>query len=263
MDLTCDDGTLRMSLMEHLEDLRARIIKALYGFGAIFVLCLIYSEKLFDIAMAPGRAALARTGIPGAEFVALTVMEKFQIIWVQVPVVASLFLGAPWILWQLWAFISPGLYKHEKKWAVPFVLSSAGLFILGGLFGYFIALGNGMSFLLGIGKEDHVVPLISIADYFDVFVDLLLGIGVAFEVPVLMFFLTLIRVVSPGFLFRHSRYAIMAIVIVAAVVTPTPDAFNLMLFAVPMCMLFFLGIFLSYLLVRKREGRWPFKRRVS
>jgi sec-independent protein translocase protein TatC len=260
MDVDSDDGMLRMPLMGHLEELRARIIRALYGFGAIFVLCLFYSEKLFNIAMAPGRAALQRTGIPGAEFVALTVMEKFQIIWVQVPVVASLFLGAPWILWQVWAFISPGLYKQEKKWAVPFVLSAAGLFILGGLFGYFIALSNGMSFLLGIGKDDQVVPLISIASYFDVFVDLLLGIGVAFELPVLMFFLTLIRVVSPGFLLRNSRYAIITIVTIAAIVTPTPDAFNLMLFAVPMCMLFFLGTFLSYLLVLKREQRrFPWK----
>ena len=260
MDPTSDDGMLRMSLMEHLEELRARIIKALYGFGAIFLVCLIYSEKLFNIAMAPGRAALARTGIPGAEIVSLTVMERFQIMWVEIPIVASLFLSSPWILWQLWAFISPALYKREKRWAVPFVLATAGLFLLGGLFGYFVALGNGMTFLLGIGKDSQVVPLVSIADYFDIFVDLLLGIGVAFELPVLMFFLTLIRVVSPGFLFRHSRYAIMAIVIIAAVVTPTPDAFNLMLFAVPMCALFFIGILLSYVLVKKRDGRWPFRR---
>ncbi len=250
-----ENGMLRMSLLEHLEELRSRIIKALYGFGAVFVLCLIYSENLFNLAMAPGRAALERTGIPGAEFVSLTVMERFQIMWVEVPVVASLFLGSPWILWQVWAFVSPGLYKREKKWAVPFLLSTAGLFLLGGLFGYFIALGNGMSFLLGIGKDSHVVPLVSIADYFDVFVDLMLGIGIAFELPVLMFFLTLLGVASPGFLLRHSRYAIMAIVILAAIITPTVDAFNLMLFSVPMVALFFIGVLCSYVLVLKRQKR--------
>lgn len=253
-----DGGMLRMSLVEHLEELRSRILKALYGLGVVFVLCLIESEKLFNIAMAPGWEALRRTGIPGADFVALGVMEQFQIIFVKVPVVASLFLGSPWILWQVWAFLSPGLYKREKKWAIPFVLSTAGLFILGGLFGYFVALGNGMSFLLGIGKNVRVLPLISIADYFDIFVDLMLGIGVAFELPVLMFVLTLVRVVSPGFLLRHSREAIVAIVTIAAIVSPTTDAFNLALLAAPMIALFFLGIALSHLVVLKREKRWPF-----
>lgn len=253
------DGTLRMPLMEHFEELRSRILRALYGFGVVFALCLLESERLFDIAMAPGWAALHRTGIPGANFVALGVMEQFQIVYVKVPVVAALFLGSPWILWQVWAFLSPGLYKREKKWAVPFLLSTAGLFVLGGLFGYFVALGNGMSFLLGIGKNVHVLPLISIADYFDVFVDLLVGIGVAFELPVLMFFLTLIRLVSPGFLWNHSRYAILGIVIVAAILSPTTDVFNLMLFSVPMVVLFFIGILASYGIERKRSGRWPFR----
>ncbi len=253
-----DSGMARMSMLEHLQELRARILKALYGFGVVFVLCLFESEKLFNIAMAPGWEALRRTGIQGANFVALAVMEQFQIVYVKVPVVASLFLGSPWILWQVWAFISPGLHKNEKKWAIPFILSTAGLFILGGLFGYYVALGNGMLFLLGIGKDVRVLPLISIADYFDIFVDLMLGIGVAFELPVLMFVLTLLRVASPVFLLRHSREAIVAIVTLAAIVSPTTDAFNLALFAAPMIVLFFLGVAASYLVVRKREKRWPF-----
>jgi hypothetical protein len=104
-------------------------------------------------------------------------------------------------------------------------LGSAGLFLLGGAFGYFVAFRYGMTFLLGIGKNAHVLPLISIEDYFDRFVDMMLGIGVAFELPILLFFLTLIRVVSPGFLLGHSEYVIMAIVILAAIITPTPDVF--------------------------------------
>jgi sec-independent protein translocase protein TatC len=250
-----EEGMLRMSILEHLEELRARILKALFGFGVVFLICVFESDKLFDIVMAPGWDAMRRTGIPGAAFVAIGIMEQFQIIWVWTPLVASLFLASPWILWQLWAFLSPGLYKREKKWAIPFVLCTAGLFLLGGAFGYFIAFRNGMAFLLGIGKNTHVLPLISIEDYFDTFVDLMLGIGVAFELPVLLFFLTLIRMVSPSFLLNHSRYAIMGVVIVAAILTPSPDAFNLMLFAVPMVLLFFLGIFVSYLLVLKRENR--------
>jgi sec-independent protein translocase protein TatC len=97
--------------------------------------------------------------------------------------------------------------------------------------------------------------MVSISEYFDLFVNVMLGIGLVFELPVIIFFLTLIRVVSPKFLIAHSRYAILGIVIVAAVVTPTPDIFNLLLFAVPMCMLFYVGIFASYILVLKREDR--------
>lgn len=246
---------LRMSILEHLDELRARIIRTLYGFGVVFLICVYESDRLFNIIMVPGWAAMKATGIVGAGFVATSVMENFQIVYVWTPVVASLFLASPWILWQGWGFISPGLYRRERKWAIPFVAGAAGLFIVGGLFGYFIAFRYGMEFLFGIGKDVHVLPLITIESYFDTFVDVMLALGLIFELPVLLFFLTLLRVASPSFLLEHTRYAIMAIVTLAAIVTPTVDAVNLMLVAVPMCVLFFLGIFLSYLLVLKRENR--------
>ncbi len=246
---------LRMSFLEHLEELRSRIIKALGGFGLIFCLCLTFSPQLFEVVLLPGLKALRATGIAGAEFIAIDVVEQFSIVWVWTPLVASIFFSAPWILWQLWAFISPGLYQREKKWAVPFVTCTAGLFLLGGVFGYFIALPSGLAFLFGASGVSHVVPKITIENYFDRFVDALLGIGMVFEIPVLVFFLTLIRVASPSFLLKNARYAILAIVTLAAIVTPTTDAVNLTMFALPMCLLFFLGLFASYLLVLKRESR--------
>lgn len=255
-----DEGMLRMSFMEHLEELRSRIIRALYGLGGVFLLCVIFSNQLAEIMLTPGREALKNTGDPLAQFIAINPMEMFSIIWVWTPLVAALFLGSPWILWQVWSFISPGLYQKEKRWAVPFVLSTAGLFIAGGCFGYFLAFRYGATFLFGLGESVGVHPMISIDQYFDLFVDVMLGIGAVFELPVLIFFLTLIHVASPSFLLNHSRYAILAIVILAAIITPTPDVFNLMLFAVPMCLLFFLGIFASYLLVLRREKRrFPWK----
>jgi sec-independent protein translocase protein TatC len=248
-----DEGMLRMSFLEHLEELRSRIIKALYGLGLVFLVCVIFSTQLFRIVLAPGQEALRATGDPLAQFIAINPMEQFSIMWVWTPLVASLFLGSPWILWQVWSFISPGLYYKEKRWAVPFVLSTATLFLAGGAFGYFLAFRYGTTFLFGLGQSVGVHPMISIDSYFDIFVDVMLGIGAVFELPVLIFFLTLIHVASPSFLLNHSRYAILGIVILAAIITPTPDVFNLMLFAVPMCLLFFLGIFASYLLVLKRE----------
>jgi sec-independent protein translocase protein TatC len=249
------EGMLRMSILEHLEDLRNCIVNALWGFGLVFVLCTIFSTQLFDIILAPGLQALKNTGIEGAGIIAIDPTEQFSIIWIWTPLVASLFLGAPWLLWQVWRFVSPGLYQREKKWAVPFVTCTAGLFLLGGLFGYFIAFPFGMTFLFGIGGSSHVVPKITVENYFNKFVDVILGIGIVFELPILIFFLTLIRVASPAFLLKHSDYAILAIVTISAIVTPTVDVVNLVMVAVPMCLLFFVGIFGSYLIVLRREKR--------
>ena len=204
-----DQGMLRMSFLEHLEELRSRIIKALCGFGAIFSLSLIFSPQLFAVVLGPGLKALRNTGIAGAEFIAIDVTEQFSIVWVWTPLVTSIFLSAPWVLWQLWAFISPGLYEREKRWAVPFVASTAGLFILGGVFGYFVARPSGLAFLFGASGATHVVPKITIENYFDRFVDAMLGIGLVFEIPVMVFFLTLIRVVSPAFPRYGKLYAHM------------------------------------------------------
>ena len=129
------------------------------------------------------------------------------------------------------------------------------MFILGGCFAYFVAFRFGLAFLLSIGLSNGVTPLVTITHYFDLFVNVMLGVALVFELPIAIFFLTVLHLASPRFLLQHSRYAILAIVILAAIITPTPDFFNLMLFAVPMCLLFFVGVFASYLLVMKREGK--------
>jgi sec-independent protein translocase protein TatC len=249
-----DDGMLRMSFLEHLEELRSRIIRAIAGIGVAFVLSLTYTDRLWAFVCQPAVAALKTLGFRPT-LVQIEPMESFQIIWVKLPIMCSIFLASPWILYQVWAFISPGLYKKERRWAVPFVLCSAGLFILGGLFAYFVAFRFGLTFLLGIGKGNYVEPMVSISNYFDLFVNVVLGVALVFELPIIIFFLTLVRVVSPAFLVRHSRYAILGIFIIAAVVTPTPDVFNMMIFAVPMCVLFYVGVFAGYLVVLNRENR--------
>src|SRR5579872_5209915 len=254
-------GMLRMSFMEHLEELRSRLLKAVYGLVVAFVVSLVYAGKLWDIISDPAVEALKHLHVEPPQLAQLTPMEGFSIIWVKLPLLCSVFIASPWIVYQIWAFISPGLYKKERRWALPFVLITAGLFITGGLFAYFLAFRFGLEFLLGIGMSNNVRPVVSITEYFDLFVNVTLGVGLVFELPVLIFMLTLLRIVSPRFLIRHSRYAILIIVIIAAIVTPTPDVFNLMLFAVPMCALYFVGVFAGYLLVLKREGRsFPWKK---
>jgi sec-independent protein translocase protein TatC len=249
-----EKGMLRMSFMEHLEELRARLIRALLGIVVAFLLSLTFCKPLWDVVVAPAVIALKVLHL-NPQLVAITPTEQFNVIYLKLPLLVSLFLGSPWVLYQVWAFISPGLYKRERRWAVPFIFCTAGLFISGGCFAYFVVFRFGLEFLLGIGRDIHVAPMVSINEYFDLFVNVTLGVGLVFEMPVIIFFLTLLRLASPRFLLRHSRYAVLGITILAAVVTPTPDVFNMMIFAVPMVMLFFVGVFASHLLVLKREGR--------
>jgi sec-independent protein translocase protein TatC len=249
-----DEGMLRMSFLEHLEELRSRIIKALAGLGVAFALSLFFAERLWLAVQAPAAAALTSLGLP-PKLAQLSPMEAFSVVWMKLPLLASIFIASPWVLFQVWGFIAPGLYKKERRWAVPFVICSAGLFILGGAFAYFVAFRFGLRFLLGIGTDINITPVISISYYFDLFVNVMLGVGLVFELPVIIFFLTLVRIVSPRWLVANARYAILGIVVLAAIITPTPDVFNLMLFSVPMVVLFFAGVFASYLLVLSRENR--------
>lgn len=243
-----------MSFLEHLEELRRRLIYTIIGIGVAFGISLTFTSQLWSFVCQPAAEALKSLGYP-PNLTQIEPMEAFNIIWFKMPIVVSIFLASPWLVYQVWAFISPGLYRKERRWAVPFVLCSAGLFIVGGVFAYFVVFRYGLTFLLSIGKGNYVVPMITVTEYFDMFVNVILGVGLVFELPVLIFFLTLLRIVTPRFLLNHSRYAILIIFIIAAVVTPTPDVFNLMLFATPMCLLFYIGIFASWLLVLNRENR--------
>ena len=250
-----EDGMARMSFLEHLEELRKRLLLALAGIGVAFMLCLIFSDQLWQIVFQPAANALNALHVVPPTLKLISPTDAFQIMWMKVPILFACFLSAPWILYQVWAFIAPGLYKHERRYAAPFVISSAGLFILGGVFAYFVAFRSGLEFLLGMGIGKGVDPSVSINEYYDLFVDIMLGVGIVFEIPIFLFLLTLVRIVNPGFLVRHSRYAILGIVVLAAIITPTGDVFNLAIFATPMIVLFYVGILASYLLVLKREKR--------
>jgi len=245
----------RMSFLEHLEELRKRLLLAIGGVGVAFFLCLFFSDQLWEIVVGPATTALIHLKVNPPTLKQISPMDSFRIMWMELPILAAVFISSPWIVYQVWAFIAPGLYKRERRWAVPFVLSSAGLFIIGGFFAYFVAFRYGIEFLMGLAIGKGVDPGISMTEYYDLFVDVMLGVGIIFEIPVILFLLTLIRVASPAFLVRHSRYAILIIVILAAVITPTGDVFNLALFATPMIILFYIGIFASYILVLSRENK--------
>ena len=258
-----EEGMSRMSFLEHLGELRTRILRALIGLGIAYPLCLLFARQLFELVRGP--YDMAREQLPQYDtpltLVALTPMESFHMLYLKIPILAAVFLTSPWLMYQVWAFIAPGLYKRERRWTVPFVFSTATLFILGGVFGYFVMLRFALVFLVGIGFESDIQPMISVSSYFNLFVTLLLGLGIVFQMPVLIFSLTLLRITNPSFLLKNVRYAILIMFVIAAVITPTPDVANMTLFAAPMILLFYVGIGASYLLVWKREtGRIPLGR---
>jgi len=250
-----EDGMARMSFFEHLSELRRRILHALAGLLVAFALSLTFANRLWAVVSEPAVSALRQLKVDPAVLVQIAPLEYFNVVWLKLPLLSAVFLASPWLLYQVWGFVAPGLYKKERRWAAPFVISTAGLFILGGVFAYFVVFRFALVFLLGLGLGNNVRPFVSVEAYFGIFVNVMLGVAVVFELPVLIFFLTLIRVLSPGFLLRNIRYAILAIFLAAAVLTPTPDVFNLVLFALPMCALFFVGIGASYLLILRREQR--------
>lgn len=255
-----DDGEedmARMSFLEHLEELRTRILRALGGLLAVYVLCIAFSNDLLELVVEPFTAASQRIMAEAdvvIDLINISPLEQFQVQYIKVPIVAAIFLGSPWLMFQAWQFIAPGLYKRERRWAVPFIFTTASLFILGGVFCYFIALPVTLQFLLSV-SINLVTPYISVSEYLNTFIILELGLGIVFQLPVLIFFFTLLRLTTPRFLLRNVRYAVLIMFIVAAIITPTGDPLTMTLFAGPMILLYFLGIGASWLLVLRREGR--------
>ncbi len=153
-----EEGMTRMSFLEHLEELRKRILLAIGGVGVAFFLCLFFSDELWKIVVTPATSALTHLGVNPPELVQISPMDSFRIMWMELPILAAVFLSSPWIMYQVWAFIAPGLYKRERRWAGPFIISSAGLFIIGGLFAYFVAFRYGLEFLMGLAIGKGVDP---------------------------------------------------------------------------------------------------------
>jgi sec-independent protein translocase protein TatC len=170
----------------------------------------------------------------------------------KIALVAGLILALPVIFQQLWSFISPGLHHKEKKYVVPFVFIATGLFLVGAAFCFFIVLPFAMSFLLTYKIGDFMMPMLSVGQYTDFCLKFLLAFGVVFELPIFIIFFTRIGLVTPQTLAKHRRYAILIAFIVAAIITPTPDVFNQTLMALPMIVLYEVGIIASRILVRPK-----------
>ncbi len=232
-----------MGFLEHLEELRRRIIYSLIAVAVGFFLCWGYAEKIYGIMQRPIMEALQRNGL-SQKLVYLNPTEPFNM-YLKVAFLAGVFVTSPFILYQVWAFIAPGLYRNEKRYVTPFMFSTVLLFIAGGYFGYKLVYPQALEFLIGYGKQFQ--PMITIGEYTDLFLVIIIGMGVIFELPILVFFLSLMGVVTAGWMWRNLRYSILVIFIIAAILTPTTDILNMCIFAAPMVALYVFSIGIAWI----------------
>lgn len=237
----------RMSFLEHLEELRSRLIRAAIAIGIGFGVCVAFGERVFSIFAAPitkllpKNSSLVFTSLPDPFFVYL-----------KVAFITGIFLALPYVLYQVWLFVRPGLLEKEKKLAVPFIVVSTLLFYLGAVFAYFIVFPAAFQFFLSY-ETAELKPMISIKDYVSLVMLLMLAFGVVFETPIVIVVLGLLGVVDSSLLKKGRRYFIVLAFIIAAILTPTPDVINQTLMAIPLIIFYELGIYLLRVIEKKRK----------
>jgi sec-independent protein translocase protein TatC len=254
-----DDGAGgKMSFLEHLDDLRQRLIWSIVSALGGFVVGLVFIGPIFGFIMHP----LAATLPEGRQLIYTEPTEAF-LLQLKVAALAGLVIAAPAIMWQVWLFIAPGLYRREKHFAVPFVLSSSLLFVGGAAFSHYVVFPLAFRFFGGF-TTDYMEFLPRIQPVFSLYVRMLIAFGLMFQMPVLVFTLARLGLVTAGFLWRNTKYAIFLIFVVAAIITP-PDVVSQVLMAAPMMLLYVLSIGIAWLVAPKtdRDGSRGDSRRPS
>jgi sec-independent protein translocase protein TatC len=248
-----EEAGARMSFFEHLVDLRKRLISALIGVGVGMGVGLAVSQYFIDFIVKPMQGALRANHLDDKLY--YTSPAGYFSLVISLGLYLGIVLAMPWVLYQIWQFVAPGLYKHERRGVAGFIIPSMFLFLGGIAFGYFIVLPTMLNFLVGMTKNGPIQPLISINEYFDLILIVLVGLGIIFELPVLIFILSLFGIVTPRFLLKNFRYAMLIITVLAAIATPTPDATTMLIFMAAMVLLYLLGVLVSYFVVRRKRSR--------
>lgn len=240
-----------MSLLEHLEELRKRILWSLVSIVVAGIPCWVFREEITAFLQAPVLAKLP----PGQKLVFLG-MADILFLYLKVSALCALFLAAPFILFQIWLFVSPALYRRERLYVLPFLVFGTLFFLGGGAFAYYFAFPKAVDFLIGMSHQFDA--MIEAPRYFGFLLTVILGMALMFELPVMIVLLSALGVVTPGFLMRKFRWAVVLIFTAAAIVTPTPDILNLCLFAVPALVLYLLGVGVAWLVSpRKAKAESP------
>jgi sec-independent protein translocase protein TatC len=243
------DAMPTMGFLDHLEELRRRLVYSIAAVAVGFFACWWKVEWIYGIMQRPIMEVLRANGM-AEKLVYLNPTEPFNL-YLKIAAMAGVFVTSPFILYQVWMFISPWLYRNEKRYVVPFMVSTIALFVTGGYFGYKVVYPQALAFLVHFGRQFQ--PMITVSEYTSLFLSIILGMGLIFEMPILIFFLALMGIVSAAFMFKNFRYAILLIFIVAAIVTPTPDILSMCIFAAPMVALYGVSIGIAWLVHPKQR----------
>jgi sec-independent protein translocase protein TatC len=239
----------KMSFLEHLDELRKRILIAVGALIVGFLVALLFIDQIFAFIMEPLQAPLN-----GGQLIYTEPTEAFML-YMKMAALAGLLMAAPIVIWQVWLFVAPGLYAHEKRYAIPFVLLATMFFISGALFSHYMVFPWAWRFFASFSEgKDFLVFTPKIAPAFALYVKMMLAFGLIFQMPTIVFFLARMGLVTAGFLIRHTKYAILIIFIVAAVLTPGPDVVSQSLMAGPMFALYLISIGIAWLCQRKKKG---------
>jgi sec-independent protein translocase protein TatC len=247
-DVFDDDSGAKMSFLDHLDELRKRLIYCVYALVFGCIVAFIFINRIFTFVMLPLQQMLP----PGGKLIYTAGGEAFML-YVKIGALAGLVIAIPIILWQVWKFVAPGLYTHEKKFAVPFVLFSTLFFLIGACFSHYVAFPWTWKFFIGF-ETPYMTFLPKIGEAFSLYVTMLLGFGLIFQMPTLVLFLARMGVVSAGFLLKHTKYAVLIIFIVAAVISPGTDVVSQCLMAGPMLALYAISILVAWVFGKKKPG---------
>jgi len=243
----------QMTFFEHLVELRKRIINSLASIVIGAMAGWFVAPRFIATMTKPMSAALSDNGLD--PHLIVTHPAGYLNLLITTSIYIGIVMASPWVLYQIWLFVAPALYKRERGAIAGFLFSTVFLFLAGIAFGYFISLPYVLRFLVKISLQGPVRLLPDVNEYFDLILLILLGLGLVFELPVLIFFLSLFGIVTPQFLIRNFRYALLVITVLAAVLTPTPDALTMVLFMLVLVGLYFIGVAVSWVVVRRRRRR--------
>jgi len=246
-----EDPTARMSFFDHLTELRARLWWAVVSIAIGFAVGLWYARPAYDFLAQPMMDALREAGLSD-KLISTSPLGPLRL-YITTGLYLGIVIASPMVLYQLWLFVAPGLYRHERRAIVSFIFSGVFLFLAGTAFGYLVLLPFTLEFLVSMFTEGNFAAYISINEYFDLVLVILLGLGVIFQVPILIFILSVFGIVTPRFLWNNFQYAVLVIAMLAAIITPTTDVVTMTVFMVPMLGLYVIGIGVSAAVVRGKK----------
>ena len=241
-------GVGKMSFLEHLDELRKRIVRSCLAVAVGILVTFAFINPIFNFILAPTRKALP----PGVKLIYTQPGEAFSL-YITVALIAGAVVAAPYIMYQVWMFIAPGLYSNEKRMAIPFVLFTTIGFVAGALFNHYVSFPFMMAFFASFNTPD-LAFMPKLEDVFGLYTKMLIGMGLVFQMPTIVYFLARIKLITARFLAKNFKYAFLIIFIVAAVITPTGDMMTQTIFAAPMVGLYLLSIAIAWIVGPKHIG---------